>query len=127
MSTIVKWRASSVTGKIVHRKTYHNGTILVSLPPTVDPIQDAVNNVRFSFACISHDTVDFAQCTLRTFHSFRFRPQVTGRLRVNLCAAPQGGVLVVSGETDRGDFSSLSIGATMRITVTDPLGNVPPR
>lgn len=121
MSTTVHWRANKVTGKIVQRRESHDGVVLVAVPPTADPIQDAVNNVRFNISCISHHGL--ARCRIRSFQRFQFRPRTTGRLTANICAAPQGSVLFVAGPRDFRDCI-YAISAGMRVTVKDTLGNV---
>ncbi len=58
-----------------------NSTFVFTTPPTVAPISDAINNVRFACTGFAgHGTFETVMLTLLTRHTFTLQPQIEGRL-----------------------------------------------
>jgi hypothetical protein len=73
------FKADSVTAAVVDTTTEPNSTVVVTTPPTVDPISDAVNNARFACNGFAADgTTAAIELRTRAFFTFKI-PQAGSR------------------------------------------------
>ena len=82
MGILFGFKAHDITTKIVDNIADANSTVVITTPLTVDPISDAVNNVRFAFNGFAADG-DLAFLELRTRSFFSFRIPKASRITVN--------------------------------------------
>src|SRR5207253_1133004 len=99
-----------------------NSSVIITRQPSADQISDAINNVPFACTGVAgNGGFDTALFTLTTRHTFRFQPQITGRLTAHAQYMPQGGFSLV-GRAPTGWFGgpgvvSLDVFARARLRV----------
>lgn len=77
MGILFGFKADSITATVVDTITESNSTVVVTTPPTADPISDAVNNVRFACNGFAADgTTGAIDLRTRTFFTFKI-PQAS--------------------------------------------------
>jgi hypothetical protein len=103
-----------------------NGSIVTTTPLTVDPISDAVNNVRFAVKGVAGD-FDFAGITMRTRSFFKLQIPEAGHLTV-IGHLTYSGVSTVTTIDTFGflieGVASLNLTAEMRVRVRDSNTNI---
>jgi hypothetical protein len=70
-----------------------HSTLILNTAPAVDPVSDAINNVRFACTGFAgHGNFETVMFTLLTRHTFTFQPQIAGRVTTaHTHFMPQGG------------------------------------
>jgi hypothetical protein len=129
MSTQFAFRADSITTSLDNFASEDSSVSLIS-GPTVAPISDAINNVRFACAGFAgHGGFETAFFSLSTRHTFNFRPRATGRLTAHTHFMPQGGFSLVARAStwlfDRPGVVHFGVIARMRVRVLAANGTVP--
>lgn len=131
MRTQFAFRADDITVSLPPDDNFagDNSSFQSTTAPTDDPVSDAINNVRFACTGFAgHGLVEMVLFTLKTFHTFRFRPQVAGRLvTAHTHFLPQGAMSLTARKPtwllDRPGFVSFKILIAMRVQVFAANGN----
>lgn len=127
MGILFGFKANDVTASVVDTDTDQNGTVVVTTPITIDPISDAVNNVRFALNGFAGDNGS-AQIEMRTRAFFTFQIPEVSRITVH-GHLTFGGVTTVSGRAstwllDLAGYATLTMSARMRVRVRGPNGQI---
>jgi hypothetical protein len=125
MSSQFDFRANQITTSLPENDNFVSGNSDFNLTtqPAADPVSDAINNVRF--ACngsTGHGVGDAILFTLRTFHTFSFRPSAVGILTAaHTHFMPQGDFSLTARQPtwifDGPGFVSFNILMSMRLRV----------
>ena len=124
MSTQFAFQADSVTVALPAGDNFFgsNSSFTLTTPEAADPVSDATNNVRF--ACngsAGHGGFETVMFTLKTRHTFLFRPRAEGRLTAHAHFMPQGGFSLAARKPtwlfDGPGSVSLNISMQMRVRV----------
>jgi hypothetical protein len=124
MGILFGFKAYDITTKVLETFTESTseGNIVISTPLTVDPISDAVNNVRVAFnGFATDDTFCIARVRARSF--FKFQIPEAGRITVH-GHMTYGGVTTVTGRgpswlLDWPGMATVALLGRMRVRVRD--------
>jgi hypothetical protein len=120
MGILFGFKADDITTAVVDTFTDPNSTVVITTPLTVDPISDAVNNVRFAVNGFAADGT-FAGIDLRTRAFFTFKIPQASRITV-FGHLTHHGISTVTGRRkswlfDWAGFAGFQLSARMRVRV----------
>jgi hypothetical protein len=123
MGILFGFKADEVTANVLDTDVNHSGNVVVTTPLTIDPISDAVNNVRFAFNGFAGDG-GTAQIEMRTRAFFTFQIPDVSRITVH-GHFTFGGLSTVSGRAsswllDLPGSGLFQASARMRVRVRGP-------
>jgi hypothetical protein len=127
MGILFGFTAEDVMANVIDTTEGDDSTVVVTTPPTVGPISDAVNNVRF--ACHGFAAgLDFAGIDIRARSYFIFQIPEPGRITVH-GHLTYGGVSTVIGQGatwlfDNPGFAKVTLMAKMRVRVRGENGEI---
>jgi hypothetical protein len=114
------FKAHDITTRVVDKITDANSTVVVTTPLTVDPISDAINNVRFAVNGFAADG-SFAAIDLRTRAFFNLKVRAASTIQVH-GHLTFFGLSSVTGRRkswlfDWAGFAGFSLRARMRVRI----------
>ena len=127
MGILFGFTADDVTGEVTDVNEGANSTVVVTTPPVVDPISDAVNNVRFACNGFAAGLAG-AGIDIRARSYFRFQLPEPGRITV-YGHLTYGGISTVIGQSagwifDNPGSAKVNLLARMRVRVRGENGRI---